>query len=140
MLELLRLNPAQLLNRTDTRIVFAGGGNRCWWQGGMVEALRAHACWAPERFIGTSAGASIATAIVTGNLQASLRKAVAYFDSIPRTPNFETKRMGEQPGARDAFVDDVGRHRRLHQHLTLIAPHLPWIWRSTVSHPKGGHY
>ncbi len=97
MLNISRLSPAQLLGRTYTRIVFAGGGNRCWWQGGMAEALSGHACWAPERFIGTSAGASIATAIATGNLQASLRQGVGYFNSIPRNVEWSALLRGRRP-------------------------------------------
>lgn len=91
------LNPAQLLGRTYQYIVFAGGGNRCWWQGGMVQALRAHACWAPERFVGTSAGASIATAVATGHLQHSLRTGVAYFDTIARNVEWRALLRGQRP-------------------------------------------
>jgi predicted acylesterase/phospholipase RssA len=97
LLDLLRLSPAQLFDRTYTRIVFAGGGNRCWWQGGMAEALSAHACWSPERFIGTSAGASMATAVGTGNLQKSLRKGVAYFNTIPRNVEWSALLRGRRP-------------------------------------------
>jgi len=95
--DLLRLSAAQLLSRTYTRIVFAGGGNRCWWQGGIADALSCHACWAPRRFIGTSAGASIATALGTGKLQSSLRKGVEFFDSIPRNVEWNALVRGRRP-------------------------------------------
>jgi predicted acylesterase/phospholipase RssA len=97
LLDLSPLSPAQLFQRTYTRIVFAGGGNRCWWQGGMAEALSAHPCWAPERFVGTSAGASMATAVATGNLHASLRKGVEYFNSIPRNVDWSALLRGRRP-------------------------------------------
>jgi predicted acylesterase/phospholipase RssA len=46
-------------------VVFAGGGNRCWWQAGIVEGFRGSALWKPTTFVGASAGAAIAVAAVT---------------------------------------------------------------------------
>ncbi len=63
----------------------------------MADALRDHACWRPERFIGTSAGASVATAVGTGKLHASLRQGVAYFDSIPRNAEWKELLRGRRP-------------------------------------------
>ena len=43
--------------------------------------------------------------------------------------------LGQQAGRRDALVDDVRRHRRLHQRLAAAQTHLPRTWRSTVNTP-----
>ena len=64
-------------------VVFAGGGNRCWWQAGLVEGLSGSALWTPTTFVGASAGAGIAVAAVTHKLRASLAAAVERFSRIP---------------------------------------------------------
>src|SRR3954453_13526705 len=38
-------------------VVFAGGGNRCYWQGGFYEALAPRLGLAPKLVVGASAGA-----------------------------------------------------------------------------------
>jgi predicted acylesterase/phospholipase RssA len=38
-------------------VVFAGGGNRCYWQGGFYEAAAPRLQLAPKRVVGASAGA-----------------------------------------------------------------------------------
>jgi predicted acylesterase/phospholipase RssA len=49
-------------------LIFAGGGNRCWWQAGLLhEWMRADQVRA-KRFVGTSAGAAIAYAAATNRL------------------------------------------------------------------------
>ena len=59
------------LNSIDT-LVLAGGGNRCWWQAGLVQQLT-HQGWAlPSKLIATSAGAAIATALMTNRTEAAL--------------------------------------------------------------------
>jgi predicted acylesterase/phospholipase RssA len=58
---------AQALESFDT-ISLAGGGNRCWWQAGVLDAwLSSHRLQA-QRFVGTSAGAAIAAATLSGTL------------------------------------------------------------------------
>jgi len=52
------------LGRIET-LVFAGGGNRCWWQAGVVSHLLDQGWKLPPIFIGTSAGAGIATSLIT---------------------------------------------------------------------------
>jgi predicted acylesterase/phospholipase RssA len=42
-------------------VVFAGGGNRCYWQGGFYEAAATRLGLSPRLVIGTSAGAFAAT-------------------------------------------------------------------------------
>lgn len=87
----------EFLSRRFHNIVFAGGGNRCWWQAGVVEVLSQHACWQAQRLIGASAGAGIATAFATGRLQNSLACATERFNATPR--NFEWRELlkGRRP-------------------------------------------
>lgn len=42
-------------------VVFAGGGNRCYWQGGFYEAAASRIGLAPKLVVGASAGAFAAT-------------------------------------------------------------------------------
>jgi predicted acylesterase/phospholipase RssA len=53
-------------------LVFAGGGNRCWWQAGVVKRLSEEGWTLPNSLIGTSAGAAVATACVIDNLDDAL--------------------------------------------------------------------
>ncbi len=50
--------------RIDT-LVFAGGGNRCWWQAGVIEHLRQTGRPLPAHLVGTSAGAAVAASCMT---------------------------------------------------------------------------
>lgn len=52
------------LNRLQT-LVFAGGGNRCWWQAGLVTVLQERGWSLPSLLVGTSAGAAVAAACLT---------------------------------------------------------------------------
>lgn len=46
-------------------LALAGGGNRCWWQAGVLSCL-IEAGWSlPRQWVGTSAGAAIAAACLT---------------------------------------------------------------------------
>ncbi|MCV9940337.1 patatin-like phospholipase family protein [Boseaceae bacterium BT-24-1] len=38
-------------------LAYAGGGNRCYWQGGFYETVAPHISLAPRRIVGASAGA-----------------------------------------------------------------------------------
>jgi len=83
--------------RSYRNIVFSGGGNRCWWQAGMVDVLSRHSCWRAERLIGASAGAGIATAFATGRIQEALAAAVARFKSTPRNIEWRELLKGKRP-------------------------------------------
>jgi hypothetical protein len=48
-------------------IAFAGGGNRCYWQGGFYEAVAARLGLAPKLVVGASAGAFAACYSLLGN-------------------------------------------------------------------------
>lgn len=52
------------LCETDT-LVFAGGGNRCWWQAGVISHLVGKGWKLPPHLVATSAGAGIATSALT---------------------------------------------------------------------------
>lgn len=52
------------LGNVDT-LVFAGGGNRCWWQAGVITNLLDSGWKLPPVLVGTSAGAAIATSLIT---------------------------------------------------------------------------
>lgn len=78
-------------------VVFAGGGNRCWWQAGLVEGLRDSALWKPAMFVGASAGAAIAVAAVTDRLRASLAAAVERFSRTPANVDWSSLLKGTRP-------------------------------------------
>jgi predicted acylesterase/phospholipase RssA len=54
-------------------LAFAGGGNRCWWQAGLVTHLQAQGAQLPAKLVGTSAGAAIAASLVTGSTMTALK-------------------------------------------------------------------
>jgi predicted acylesterase/phospholipase RssA len=85
-------------------VVFAGGGNRCWWQAGLVEGLSGSALWTPTTFVGASAGAGIAVAAVTHKLRASLAAAVERFSRTPANVDWSSLLKGQRPfSARPIF-------------------------------------
>lgn len=70
------------LGSIDT-LIMAGGGNRCWWQAGLVQALMQRGWTLPRNITATSAGAAIATSLLTGTAEAALVSDVAV--ALPRT-------------------------------------------------------
>jgi predicted acylesterase/phospholipase RssA len=78
-------------------VVFAGGGNRCWWQAGMVEGLRGSTVWRPTLFLGASAGAGIAVAAVTDRLRVALAAAVDRFSITPANVDWSKLLKGQRP-------------------------------------------
>ncbi|MBD8898782.1 patatin-like phospholipase family protein [Rhodanobacter sp. DHG33] len=53
-------------------LIFAGGGNRCWWQAGAISHLLAQHWRLPTQLVGTSGGAAVAAAFLTAGPQAAL--------------------------------------------------------------------
>lgn len=51
-------------DRVDT-LVLAGGGNRCWWQAGVITNLLENGWKLPPVLVGTSAGAGVAASLIT---------------------------------------------------------------------------
>jgi predicted acylesterase/phospholipase RssA len=53
-------------------LVFAGGGNRCWWQAGALSLLTKQGVALPPKLIDTSAGAAVAASFLTDGPKAAL--------------------------------------------------------------------
>ena len=65
---------------TYSNVVFAGGGNRCFWQAGFWSVAAGELGLAPTGVTAVSAGSAIACAIFSGNFEqgfASYKRAVA---------------------------------------------------------------
>ena len=60
-------------------LVFAGGGNRCWWQAGLVAAFLEKGWQLPPTLVGTSAGAAIAAACMMGGPERALRNCLSIY-------------------------------------------------------------
>jgi predicted acylesterase/phospholipase RssA len=91
------INREDFLSRNFEHIVFSGGGNRCWWQAGMVEVLSQLPCWNARQLFGASAGAGIATAFATGKIHNSLHAAITRFDATPRNVEWRDLLKGKRP-------------------------------------------
>lgn len=68
-------------------VVFAGGGNRCYWQGGFYETVAPRLGLAPKLVVGASAGAFAATYCLLGAGPA-VRENV-YAGAGPHLKNFD---------------------------------------------------
>lgn len=66
------------LDRFST-VVLAGGGNRCWWQAGLISYLTERGIVLPTQLIGTSAGAAIAAAYLVAGIPEALNSCVALY-------------------------------------------------------------
>ena len=53
-------------------LIFAGGGNRCWWQAGAISHLLAQHWRLPTQLVGTSGGAALAASFLTAGPQNAL--------------------------------------------------------------------
>ena len=72
--------PTQLnLSNVET-LVFAGGGNRCWWQAGVMTNLLDSGWKLPPVMVGTSAGAAIATSLLTCSARDALASCKRLYD------------------------------------------------------------
>jgi predicted acylesterase/phospholipase RssA len=65
------------------QVVFAGGGNRCWWQGGVCDQLIEDGWPLPRHLTGTSAGAAIAASLIVGRAQDALAPCIALYNENP---------------------------------------------------------
>ncbi|HEY4293958.1 patatin-like phospholipase family protein [Luteibacter sp.] len=65
-------------------LVFAGGGNRCWWQAGVVRQLLDRGWRLPGQLIGTSAGAAVAASFLVQGDEAALEACQRLFAGNPR--------------------------------------------------------
>lgn len=69
--EAISVRPLIHINEWKT-LVFAGGGNRCWWQAGVVSRLLEEGWTLPPQLVGTSAGAGVAASCLTTGLETAL--------------------------------------------------------------------
>ena len=60
-------------------LVFAGGGNRCWWQAGALKHLMERGMRLPKRLVGTSAGAAVATSCLTEDPDVALHACLRLY-------------------------------------------------------------
>lgn len=84
-------------------LVFSGGGNRCWWQAGVISGLLKSNWALPSRLTGTSAGASIAAAFLTSTTQNALAACLYLYGNTQkifswslrsvRSPQFAHKKI-----------------------------------------------
>jgi predicted patatin/cPLA2 family phospholipase len=73
-------------------IVFAGGGNRCYWQQGFWEAAAPRLELRPRRVVGASAGAFQAAVALLG-IGSEVRKIVIEGTLTEKPPNFDLKAL-----------------------------------------------
>lgn len=65
-------------------LVFAGGGNRCWWQAGALRHLLTHGWRLPGHLVGTSAGAAVAASFLVEGDEIALRACLDLYAGNPR--------------------------------------------------------
>jgi predicted acylesterase/phospholipase RssA len=103
-------------------LVLAGGGNRCWWQAGLLSVLLREGAELPPDVFGTSAGAAIAAAAMSGGVATAMeacRRLYAGNQAVFRwrglwSARFEFAHQRIYPAWIAAFVDAASL-RRLQQ-------------------------
>lgn len=70
------------LGQVDT-LVLAGGGNRCWWQAGVLRQLLDANKRLPMQWVGTSAGAAVAASFLAGSADKALQACLRLFADNP---------------------------------------------------------
>lgn len=88
----MRTESVDRLNLADIHtLVFAGGGNRCWWQAGAVSHWLEQGWQLPAQLFGTSAGAAVATSFLTTGTQTALEACQQLYAANARM--FEWKHL-----------------------------------------------
>ena len=95
-------------------LALAGGGNRCWWQAGAISRLLEAGWPLPKQWVGTSAGAAIATACLTTGPEAALAACRELYGQTNRIFDWRGMRRGRlkfahqsvYPAWLDAFVNE----------------------------------
>jgi predicted acylesterase/phospholipase RssA len=64
-------------------VAFAGGGNRCWWQGGVCDQLIENGWTLPRHLSGTSAGIAVAAALAVGRAHDALAPCITLYEANP---------------------------------------------------------
>ncbi len=75
-------------------VVFAGGGNRCYWQGGFYEAVATRLSLSPKVVVGVSAGAFAAAYSLLEAGPATRARVIDACDSRLRNFDFAAWRQG----------------------------------------------
>lgn len=65
-------------------LVFAGGGNRCWWQAGALRHLLDHGLELPVELVGTSAGAAVAASFLARSDDSAFQACLRLYAGNPR--------------------------------------------------------
>ncbi|NEX64058.1 patatin-like phospholipase family protein [Noviherbaspirillum galbum] len=81
------------LSDIDT-LVFAGGGNRCWWQAGVMDHLLKGGAVLPAQLVGTSAGAAVAAACLTIGPREAMQRCARLFAGNRRLLEWNRTRSG----------------------------------------------
>ncbi|HUA79400.1 MAG TPA: patatin-like phospholipase family protein, partial [Dyella sp.] len=103
-------------DRIET-LVFAGGGNRCWWQAGLLTQLFSSGYARPPRFVGTSGGAAVAASLLTHGAQFALDACVAAYAGNPsiidyaRRPRLRFAHTRIYPAWIGSFVNAESFHK-----------------------------
>jgi hypothetical protein len=90
-------------------LVFAGGGNRCWWQGGLLEILLKNGFELPKNLVGTSAGAAVAASLITESPRVALAGCEALYAKESSIFNRQTLTFAHDyiyPAWLESFLDD----------------------------------
>ncbi len=82
------------LSTIDT-LVFAGGGNRCIWQAGLVTQWLARGWQLPKQMVGTSAGAGVATALLGGRVEQAMQACKNLYASNTRVVDWSRVWRGQ---------------------------------------------
>src|SRR6266702_7620492 len=86
-----KVQPLDLLNLSDIEtLVFAGGGNRCWWQAGIIVQLLNWGWNLPGQLIGTSAGAGIAVSCLADGPASALQACLKLYSCNPRVFDWQS--------------------------------------------------
>ena len=64
-------------------IILAGGGNRCWWQAGVLAEWTVAARIRAQRFAGTSAGAGVLVATLAGQIDIAIDACQRLYNANP---------------------------------------------------------
>ena len=65
------------------QVAFAGGDNRCWWQGGVCDQLIENGSTLPRHLSDTSAGIVIAASLPVGRAHNALAACAALYEANP---------------------------------------------------------
>jgi Patatin-like phospholipase len=105
-------------------VVLAGGGNRCWWQAGLLSVWMNQGHIQPKRLVGVSAGAGLAAALLSESLDEAKRACSALYQAHASVWLGQPKAMFAHefiyPQWVADFMNDAAIHR-LHSNPTQLS-------------------